>query len=430
MFCHMNKKYSEMSVDELVDCCRRLYECNGIQALSYSELSKQGALYYHLYRHGMNQKALVVRMGLNDEYVAFKATIPLTRKGKGAQRWTWEFIIEQAKLVKEKEGMLPPAGWFQSNGYASLVTATYYLKHTWEELRQELGDFGSSSFVESRSGLRWRSHPEAAFSNFLYARGIEQKRGERYPEDYSKHSISKYAYFDLHFLSKHGVWIDVEIWGDKPHGHDEAHYKAKRDDKESFNINNPNFLGIHFKDCFEEKTLAKALEPYIGTIQPFKFDRPTDKLIQSTHWSNADELLDYCSHLASTMPNGEFPKEDWLRKRGKWANREGETFNTLSIYIKTWLGGFRNLRKLLGQSHLSTNQWDRDKAIAEYQKFYIEHGITPGQARTLSRKGGDISPLVAQKATNIDSAVLKYAEGSMSVNKLLGIKVKGTRKPK
>jgi hypothetical protein len=417
----MKKKFSEMSVDELLDFCRALYERDGIKALSYSELSKQGALYYNLYRYGVNQKELIVRLGLQEQYQAHKATIPLMRKGRLAQRWTWAHIVKEAKVVKDKEGVLPPAAWFQSNGYGTLVASIYYLKHTWEDLRQELGDFENSSFVESRNGLRWRSHPEAAFSNFLYARGIEHKRGERYPEDYANHSISKYAYFDLHFLNKDGVWVDVEIWGDKPNGHDEALYKRKREDKEVFNKNNPNFLGIHYKDCYEEAALTKVLDPYIGVIPPFRFDKPTDRLIHSTHWSNADELLEYCRQLASTMPNGEFPTEEWLRKRGKWANRPGETYNTLSIYIKTWLGGVRNLRKLLDQSHVSTNKWDRDSAIAAYQKFYDKYGLTPGRARTISRRGGDISSEAAAEAGRIENAVRKYAKGCAAVNKLLGI---------
>jgi len=423
----MKKKFSEMSVDELLDYCRALYEHDGIKALSYSELSKQGGLYYNLYRYGVNQKELIVRLGLQGQYQAYKATIPLMRKGRLAQRWTWDHIIKEAKFVKDKEGMLPPSAWFKSNGYTSLVTSVYYLKHTWEDLRQELGDFGNSSFVESRNGLRWRSHPEAAFSNFLYARGITHKRGEKYPEDYANHSVSKYAYFDLHFVSKSGAWIDVEIWGDKPNGHNEAHYKVKRDDKESFNKNNPNFLGTHFIDCFNEATLTKVLKPYIGIVEPFKFDKPTDHLIQSTHWSNADELLEYCRHLVATIPGGEFPTEEWLRKRGKWATRPGETYNTLSIYIKTWLGGVRNLRKLLGQSQVSTIEWDKDSAIAAYKNFFDKHGLTPGQARQISRKGGNISREIAADAARIDNAVLKYAGGTAAVNELLGIVIDRTR---
>lgn len=424
----LSQKFSNMSENDLLDFCRHLYAKVGIKALSYEELSKQGALYYHLYRHGINQKKLVVRLGLQEQYIAYKATIPLMRKGRLSQRWTWEYIVKEASLVKNQMGMLPPAAWFQDNGHSSLVTSVYYLKHTWEDLRKELDDFEGSNFVESRNGLRWLSHPEAALSNFLYARGIQHKRGERYPDEYSQHSTAKYAFFDLHFLSSTGAWIDVEVWGDKPNGHAEAHYKIKRGHKEAYNESNPNFLGIHFRDCFNETTLANILEPYIGSIEAFQFDKPTDHLIHSTHWSNADELLEFCRHLITTMPDGKFPCEGWLRKRGKWKDRPGEAYNTLSIYIKTWLGGIRNLRKLLDQSYVSTIEWDKESAISAYRKFYDEHGLTAGQARHMGKAGKEISPELVAEGTRIDNAVLKYAGGAAAVNKLLDIVIDRTRR--
>lgn len=401
-----------MSHDELLAHCRQLYERDGIMSLTYQKLSKHKSLYYNLYRSGLNQKTLLSRLNLQGEYKTQSAA------------WSWERIVEEAKTVKEKMGFLPPAGWFQKNGQASLVTATYSLKRTWENLRDELDDFENSSFVESRNGLRWRSHPEASFSNFLYARGIEHKRGEKYPAEYVNHSDSNYAYFDLHFLNAKSKWVDVEIWGDKPHGHNETTYKSKRRYKELFNANNPNFIGIHFNDCFSEEKLAEILKPHIGAISPFKFDKPTDRLIHTTHWSNADELLEYCKQISASMPNGDFPTEEWLRKRGKWKDRAGKTYNTVSIYIKTWLGGIRNLRRLLDQEHVSTNVWTKESALEAYRNFYEIHGLTSGQVRSLYRRGEKtISPELVRQATNITAAIEKYAGGSATVNKLLGIRL-------
>ncbi len=162
-----------------------------------------------------------------------------------------------------------------------------------------------------------------------------------------------------------GSW-DLWTWrygGDKPNGADAQNYEAKREGKERYNAENPGFLGIHFADCFNEERMAAILKPHIGLIEPFCFDRPTDCHIPSTHWSNADELLEYCRTFAAAQPNGEFPTEEWLRKRGKWAGRSGSAYNTLSIYVKTWLGGVRKLRELLGQSHVSTVKWDREKVL-------------------------------------------------------------------
>ena len=92
-------------------------------------------------------------------------------------------------------------------------------------------------------------------------------------------------------------WIDVEIWGDKLHVHNEQGYGEKREDKERFNKDNPNFIGLHFTDCFDEEKLSEILEPYTGVLEAFQFDKPTDKIIPTTHWSNTDELLEYCYQL-------------------------------------------------------------------------------------------------------------------------------------
>ena len=419
-----------MTREELLEYCRNLYKQEGLEALSYPKLKTTKGLYNSLYSKGLNQRTLIKELGLQEKFKQEKGDF-FTRNYNGKQKsgWTWRRIVETAKKVQEKEGFLPPAGWFQQNGHGSLVQSVYYLRKDWEALRKELDDFSSSSFVESRNGMRWRSHPEASLSNFLYSRGIEHKRGERYPDEYAKMSASNYGYFDIHFLDKTGNWIDVEIWGDKPHGHNEDKYKAKRNDKEEFNKDNLYFIGIHFNECFKEERLTQILHPYIGYIEPFQFERSTDKIIPSTHWSNTDELLGYCKEFASKMPDGNFPTEEWLRKRGKWSEREGEAYNTLAVYIKTWFGGIRNLRKLIDQENVSTTVWDKEAAITEYKAFYKKHGLTAGQVRHgYRKKKGQFSDELYHEAARIDSAIIKYAGGISEINDLLGIKIERPRK--
>jgi hypothetical protein len=267
-------------------------------------------------------------------------------------------------------------------------------------------------------------------SNFLYARGIEHKRGWKYPQDYADHANASYAYYDMHFLSSQGQWINVEIWGDKPHGHGEERYREKRKDKEAYHTNREDFLGIDFRACFSDEELQRILEPFIGVVEPFRFDKPTDPFIESAHWSNADELLEACRKLAESMPDGKFPTEEWLRKRGKWASRPGDPLNTMSVYIKLWIGGVRKVRDLLGQAHFSTTSWTEESAIAAYKAFYEEHGLTPSQYRHLVSQGDPSkSVAVSKKATNIGMAVLKYAGGSAAVQQRLGIKRRILRKP-
>lgn len=125
------------------------------------------------------------------------------------------------------------------------------------------------------------------------------------------------------------------------------------------------------------------------------------------------------------MPDGKFPAEDWLRKRGRWGGREGPAYNTLAVYIQQWVGGIRKLRELLGQAELSTRQWDRDTAIAAYKAFHAKHGMTPHQIRHLRKRSGEEAPPAALifEAANLAHAISKYVGEIAIVNEGLGIKV-------
>lgn len=415
-----NSRFSLMTDGELLAYCRDLYDATGPAALSFGALKAAG-VYFPLYERGIRQKELISRLGIEDDYKQHKATQPLQRRdGRTTQRWTWDRIVQEAQKVTAEQGNLPPAAWFQQNGHQTLVQAVYYLGHTWEALRDAVGDFATSTFVESRNGLRWRSHPEASISNFLYARGIEHRRGDRYPDAYAAETGRSYGFYDLHFLASDG-WIDVEVWGENPGGHGEAVYQTKREGKESFNASNPRFLGIEFRDCYDESRLAKILAPFIGSPAPYIFDRPTDRVIHSTHWSNTDELIEHCRALAAEMPDGKFPTEEWLRKRGKWTDRPGPAYNTLSVYIKTWLGGVRNLREILGQAEASTTKWDRPAVLAAWLTFWNAHGLTPSQVRGAARKVKAFDDATLREAGRLVSAVAKYADGADAANAELGI---------
>jgi len=247
--------------------------------------------------------------------------------------------------------------------------------------RLQADRWSSRGFYESRNGMRWRSRPEASLSNFLYARGIEHKRGERYAAGYSEQSGRRWGRLDLHFVSKGGLWIDVEVWGEPLNQLSGGRYQVTRSYKEKYQANNPNFLGIPYKNCLTDARLTEILEPYIGVIQPFRFDKPTDRIIQTSHWSDADELLIACKDFAEQMHDSTFPSEDWLRKRGKYVMRPGPTYNTLAIRVNQWLGGTRAVRTLLGHGHASTTAWTKEGVIAAWRDFHQTYGLTPSQAK-------------------------------------------------
>ena len=337
-------------------------------------------------------------------------------------RWTWEIIVAKARPVVENQGFLPPAQWFLENRMASLVQALYTLGYTWDALRDAFGSYENSGFVSSRNGMRWRSHPEASLSNFLYARGIKHERGRKYPDSYAEASGLSYGYYDLHFLAL-GSWIDVEIWGDKPNGHAESIYAEKRKAKERFQDSRPDFLGVEFRDCYAEDRLEAILEPFIGKIKPFVFDKPTDSIIQSTHWSNADELIVECARIAAMQPGGIFPSEEWLRKRGKFSTRDGPAYNTMAVYIKTWLGGIRTLRVILGQASASTKVWSKEAALSELGDWWKKYGRSPQAVAALAHRGRLIvSKEELARGIRIAGAVQKYAGGTIIACNLLGIK--------
>ncbi len=348
---------------------------------------------------------------------------------RGKKWWTWERIIRTARAIVKKEGYLPPAEHVRKMGKEMMVWGVYENGKTWDDLRGQLGAFHSSSFVQSRCGLRWRSHPEASLSNFLFARGISHGKGRKYPKGYSKSSGKRYGYFDLYFVGEDGKTYDVEIWGDKPHGHNEKNYAEVRRAKEEFNRNNSGFLGINFRDCYSDVSLGGILFEYIGNPAIVRKTQPYDELIETTHWSNAEELIESCRKLAERQASGKFPTEEWLRKRGKWANRKGPAYNTMAIYIKNWIGGVRKLRLILGQEENSTVQWSRERSLVELKQWYNRYGRSPGAILAAARRKQIVIPRKDIKhAGNLNAAVAKHAGGMIQACLDIGIRPSRTKK--
>jgi len=255
---------------------------------------------------------------------------------------------------------------------------------------------GRPRFYKSRAGTRWRSRPEACLSNFLYARGVKHWRGERYPDEFAKVSGQKYCRYDLHFVTPAGEQIDVEIWGDFPEALSRGRYSATRAQKEAFHEGSENFLGLHHLDCLQDTRLTDLLKRHIGIIEPFRFEQPSDHHIESAHWTDGDDLLETCRRIAAEQPDGIFPSEEWLRKRGRYAGRPGNSYPTLAKYIAKYLGpggGIRKVRKLLGQAGASTTKWTPEAVMTAWRKFELDHGMTPTNCKGMSRRGqanGDV----------------------------------------
>lgn len=367
---------------DLIARVRALYEVEGFRALSTPFLEKQpGALYTKLLRTGLKQPALLSALGLKERYAEW-LNANRTYRGKTRPRWTWERIVSVAREIRDRQGDMPTLEWFRTNGHNGLASSVFRLGHTWENLREAVGCFASSHYVQSRNGMRWRSQPEACLSNFLHARNIQHKRGECYAQGYAaSQDLRKRARFDLHFLACDGCWIDVEVWGDGLGKISGGRYEETRRRKEAWLAANSAFLGIEYRDCLSDETLSAILRPYVGEIEPTNFKHDHDRLIETAHWSNADELLESCRRLAADQPDGIFPTESWLRKRGKFAGRDGPEYGTLSVYVQRWLGGIRNVRRILGQEHASTTAWTPQSLIEAWRDFERRYGCPPTRAR-------------------------------------------------
>ena len=245
----------QFKIELLINECKKLYDEHGISVLLYKNFDKK--LYFRLYQKGIRLSDVRKILGVEKEFSEYKQNTSYMYKGEERHYWSWSRIIKIVKPIVKKHNFLPPAAWFQENRYQSLIQAVYNLGKSWENLRDEFKSYESSSFVTSRNGMRWRSHPEASFSNFLYNRGIEHQKGRKYPDDFSKITGQTYGYYDLMFKDKNNNFIDVEIWGEKPRGHAQKHYAYKKHLKEKYNLNNKNCLGINFREGVNEKRLVK-----------------------------------------------------------------------------------------------------------------------------------------------------------------------------
>lgn len=391
----------------LLDCVRELYRAHGIKALSTPFLEKQrNALYPRLLAAGLKQEKLLKELRLTEEYASWRESAR-TYRGVTKPKWSWESAVAKAKEIVARDGELPTVEWCRRNGLSSLTSAVHNSGKIWEDLRIAVGLKPSTSFYPSRNGMRWRSRPEACLSDFLYARGIPHRRGDRYPEDYSEYTGRKWGTYDLHFQRPNGTWVDVEVWGDQLNRMSGGRYQKTRALKEAWQGERPDFLGIPYQQCLSDASLTEILKPHIGVIEPFVFDKPTDHAIETAHWSSTDEFLEECRKFAATMPDGIFPSEDWLRKRGKYRDRPGPHYNTMAIRVNQWLGGARNVRRHLGQGHASTTKWTRENVKTAWDRFVRRYGVTPSYCRGMGARKSFPSEVIAE-ASKIDEAARRH----------------------
>jgi hypothetical protein len=375
-----------------------VYREEGLEAFSFRRLNEL-RLYFPLYRFGWNSEKICQRYGMTTKEWKQRRKEWLNRS-RGTITWneekvweSWDQLVNQFGYVPtynevrhEARGLRGVYNYMKVYGIdMDAVRAKYPDQNYGPQFNQMSGTDPTGGmknrarWTESVNGMRWHSRVEASVSNFLYARGISHQKGKLYDEKYSDESDYARGWYDIHFESLDGDTIDLEIWGNI-----DDKYMEKRTAKEKFNEDNPNFLGIEWYDCIESG-LTKALEPYIGVIQPFIFEKPEHKIIQTAFWSDADEIIETCRWLAKQQPDGRFPPESWLRKRYKHKDRDGETYGTLSVYIQKYVGGMQVLRTILGEGYHRHLKWTQESVLIALDEWMEEYGVTP-QAYYLRQK--------------------------------------------
>ena len=389
-FCglHNNRLYNESHYLEALDL---IFQIEGFEALSTYRLNEL-RIYYPLYNLGWNLQKICHRYGMTTEEWELRKKKMIVQS-KGHIDWNENKIYEIWDILVQHYGYVPTANEVRQEfpKYKTLFGAMTELRISIDQVRamypsqkygpnfnlitttidgQPIKGFKNHTrWTESVNGMRWHSRAEASVSNFLYGRGIHHKKGELYGEEFSRDSDYSRGWYDIHFEAQDGRYIDLEIWGNM-----DENYARKRRAKEEYNSNNSNFLGIDFDDC-TESGLTKAFEPYIGIIEPYIFDKPEHRVIQTSFWTDAEEVIETCRWLADQQPDGLFPTEGWLRKRGKYKNRTGETYNTLGIYIQKYVGGIMTLRKILGEDSTRRLKWTKESVLKAYDEWMKDYEI-------------------------------------------------------
>ena len=293
----------------------------------------------------------------------FRGRVTACPDCREGEYYTWNRVVTEAKKEFDVQGFLPSSKWFVINGRSRLISCIYRTGHTWSDLEEAVippGDKTKS--FKSRNGLRWKSRPEASLSNFLYARGIPHDKGERYPTDYSEFSGRSYGVYDLHFQDRNDVKINVEVWGDLG-----VEYQKKRSFKEKYHEGRDDFLGINYRETYSDEKLTKIFEVFIDVPEPYIFDKIYDSKIETTSWVyDDDDLLAACRELAHAQPDGKLPNKRWLLKTYEYSEREGPSYTRLVTYILCWSGGFKNMRRLLGEAVKTVT--DIPELIAEWDE--------------------------------------------------------------
>jgi hypothetical protein len=64
--------YNILSFEDLLELCKQKYLEQGVESLTYGNISKDKNLYFSLYKFGVTQKSLIDKLELRNEYDLYR----------------------------------------------------------------------------------------------------------------------------------------------------------------------------------------------------------------------------------------------------------------------------------------------------------------------------------------------------------------------
>lgn len=366
---------------------RLLLEAHGLNALKhrYLEQNKLIGVLRRGERHGLTLKDAIKYFEKEEELKEERATVP--RSGK--IKWNAEKFDQIAAEVLAKFGCIPPTEYLKANGYGGFA----WQFRTFGPIEAIRTKFKVNNVIlTSLNHLKWLSMPEVAFCNYLVARGINVANGKKYPDDFSEKFNRKFAIYDAHFVASIGPLKDkeikVEIFGGG--GSSDADGRLKYEETKKFkleyHIDDPSFIGIDYKECYDEKKLCVALNSFIG--DPPILEQYSSPKIPTTMLSVIDQVVEECRIVCQNLCVDKLPSATWFARSENFKNRRIHDWEPKSYgRLLGQLGkiGYTTIQEQLGQIQRKHDHWDDQRCLEEFKILTDKHSKT---ASTIARHLG------------------------------------------
>ena len=339
------KAYTEKEVHELWS---ELIQKHGVVVLHKGWLRSNGHVSLHTAckRLKVSKKNIANENGILQEYINYvKGT---RNRWADEQRWTKDKMYECLQDIANLYDGIPSQDFLKHNGYGAILGALARAKISFADVVDKFG--GVRSRLTSKNGLTWRSYPECALSDFLYARGIFHTIGKRYEAPFTVDS-NEYGIYDMHFTATKVPFkdqvIDVEIWGSKD-VHYSDKYEKRKEQKLEYNKDNKNFLCMDYQSCYKDCDLKPILDQYIDV--DIIVNVPVNGFItDTTNWSLIDRVVFRANEICEKLGEHNLPPSNWFRRIAEYDSRkvhhwEPESWHPF-LYNISLIGGFVVLRK-------------------------------------------------------------------------------------